>query len=342
MNELQEMRTLTVVAAEINALTANMLCGVIEIGRRMCEAKQMVPYGTFGDWIKENTGYSSSTANNFMRLYKEYGDRQSNLFGAETESQTIGKLSYTKALALLSVPENERESFAQEVNAEHISTRELEQAIRERDEARKELNEEREAGEGAAMKIADLQSALEKANEEAGKAIEKAEQCEDELEKAEKRIRELQDKPVDVAVQTVDASEEQIKKAKEEAIAEAEKEKKKLMRELTKAQEEASAAMAKLNVEKEEAQRRIAAAEKKAVESAESAEVEKYRQEAESLKKQLAMSGESVTIFKLHFSAWQKAFNEMEQAMSKVDAETAEKLKAATKAQVQAWTEKLS
>ena len=77
-------RTPDTIAAEIRALTASMLCNVLEIGRRMCEVKEMLPHGSFGDWIRENTGYSSSTANNFMRLFQEYGAEQGSLFGTET------------------------------------------------------------------------------------------------------------------------------------------------------------------------------------------------------------------------------------------------------------------
>ena len=82
-------RTRDVVAAEIRTFTASMLNNIIEIGRRMCEAKEMLPYGKFGDWIKENTGYSRSTANNFMRVFQEYGSRQGSLFGATLENDAI-------------------------------------------------------------------------------------------------------------------------------------------------------------------------------------------------------------------------------------------------------------
>lgn len=332
MNELQEARSLTVVAAEINALTANMLSGVIEIGRRMCEAKEMVPYGTFGDWIKENTGYSSSTANNFMRLYKEYGDRQGCLFGVEAECQTIGKLSYTKALALLSVPENERENFACEVDAEHISTRELEQAIRERDEARKALDKERASGEGAAMKIADLQSALEKANEEAGRAIDRADDAEqtvkkfseenvrltDDLANAERRIRELENRPVDVAVQQ--PSQEDIDKAVAEAMAESEKAHAEEIEEL------------KSNKDAEVKRADKLAEEKRKL-------TEKLTAEIEKLKKQIAASDASVTAFKTRFEIWQESYRTMTDALESVGAEEKkEKCRSAVKKVLELWT----
>lgn len=136
---VKPQRTLDMVAAEIRAFTAGMLNNAIEIGRRMVEAKAMLPYGQFGEWITENTGYSASAANNFMRLFDEYGAMQGSLFGATAESQTFGKLPPSKALALLSVPVDEREAFAVEHDAEHTSVRELKRQIeqyrRERDEA---------------------------------------------------------------------------------------------------------------------------------------------------------------------------------------------------------------
>lgn len=132
-------RTLDMVAAEIRAFTSGMLNNAIEIGRRMVEAKAMLPYGQFGAWISDNTGYSASAANNFMRLFEEYGAMQGSLFGASAESQTFGKLPPSKALALLAVPAGEREAFAVESDAEHSSVRELKRKIkqyqRERDEA---------------------------------------------------------------------------------------------------------------------------------------------------------------------------------------------------------------
>lgn len=132
-------RTPDVIAAEIRTFTAAMLNNAIEIGRRMVEAKEMLPYGRFGAWIAENTGYSVSAANNFMRLFDEYGAAQGSLFGATADSQTFGKLSPSKALALLAVPAEEREAFAVESDAEHTSVRELKRKIeeyrRERDEA---------------------------------------------------------------------------------------------------------------------------------------------------------------------------------------------------------------
>ena len=72
----------------------------IEIGKRLLEAKDLVPHGEWGKWLKENVNYSQSTANNFMRLYREYGSDQGSLFTTAANSQTIINLDVSKALAL--------------------------------------------------------------------------------------------------------------------------------------------------------------------------------------------------------------------------------------------------
>ena len=95
-------RTPEIIAGEIRTFTASMLNNIIEIGRRMVEVKEMLPHGEFMGWVEENTGYSQSTANNFMRLFAEYGDRQGSLFGAEVNSQTFANLPLLSPCSFLS------------------------------------------------------------------------------------------------------------------------------------------------------------------------------------------------------------------------------------------------
>lgn len=182
------VRTAETIAAEIRALTASMLSNVLEIGRRMCEVKEMLPHGSFGAWIRENTGYSPSTANNFMRLFQEYGATQGSLFGTEINCQTFGNLSYSKALALLSVPAEDREEFVRDHDVEAMSTRELQQAIQERDRARAEAEREaQKARDKADRELQSAQAQLEQAN----KALAKARK---EREAVQKRAVELEQK----------------------------------------------------------------------------------------------------------------------------------------------------
>ena len=144
MNDITTVRTTDVIASEINGIKAQartmVLCSTIEIGRRLVEAKSMVDHGQWGEWLEKSVDYSKSTANNLMRIFEEYGADQIPLFGDNSKSQALGNLSYTQAVALLGVPADERESFIQENKIDEMSTRELQQAIKERDEAQRKLD----------------------------------------------------------------------------------------------------------------------------------------------------------------------------------------------------------
>lgn len=144
---------------------------VIEIGRRLTEAKAQLKHGEWLPWLREKVEFSETSAQNFMRIAREYGN-----------THLVGDLGASKALVLLALPASERENFASEkhlVNGEEksvseMSKRELEEAIRqrklaelERDKMQRELDEQRKANEEAA---AEMQKAQEAAVKEAEKA----------------------------------------------------------------------------------------------------------------------------------------------------------------------------
>ncbi len=328
MNELEqrtvgapaEGRTLDIVAAEIRALTANALNTIVEIGRRMTEAKAMLPHGEFGRWIREEAGYSLSTANNFMRLFEAYADPQGSLFGAEVNCQTFGNLTYSKALALLEVPAEEREEFIRENDVEGMSTRELQAAIKERDEALKRA-EEAEADKHAAEEAeATMERSLAHANER--------------LEGMTKELEELKSQPKDVAVEKV-SDQEAIDAAVKEALEGQRKELDAARKKLEAAEKKAEKA------EKAAAQAKAAAEEagkgsNEAIEEAHR-EAEQARREAEGLRKELRLADTAVAAFRAYFNQWQGLYGYMEKALGDMEQETADKLRAAVKAQMETW-----
>ena len=197
MNEMNP-RTIGMVTQEINQLTAQaqrlILGHAIEIGRRLTEAKQMLSHGEWGKWLKEEIHYSKSSANNMMRIFDAYGSTQMGLFGPEANSQTFGDLEYSKALALLSVPAEEREQFAQEVDAEHISVRQLKAAIQERDAAQKQAAEAAAEWELAKEALREKEKAIQLANQ-------RLEASASEADSLRKENEQLRQRPVDVAVE---------------------------------------------------------------------------------------------------------------------------------------------
>lgn len=247
MNEITD-RTPLLIATEINSIKEQtrkmLLVNSIEIGRRLVEAKSMMEHGQWGEWLEKSVDYSHSTANNLMKIYHEYGSNQNALFDNNVNSQAIGNLSYTQAVALLGIPEDEREKFVEENDVENMSSRELKQAIKEKQELEKKLKEtegraesERLAKERLSETVNSLRKSYQEQNNEAvrlRKELEAAKasgnndevkrlqeslkQTENELAISSTRVKELEqqltEKPS--AVPVVEIVPEEIKKELEE------------------------------------------------------------------------------------------------------------------------------
>ena len=60
-NRLQQL-AVEIITFDRQAKITAVSCA-IEIGERLLEAKELVPHGEWGKWLKENVNYSQSTAN---------------------------------------------------------------------------------------------------------------------------------------------------------------------------------------------------------------------------------------------------------------------------------------
>ena len=203
-----EGRTIETITDEI--LDAQRRGGeaILTIGRCLIEAKEMLPHGEWLPWLNEKVAYSERTAQNFMAVARRYSN-----------PQTLADLGMAKALALLALPDSERDEFVQDHNVIDMSARQLKQALKERDEARKAAEAAKadaSAAEQARAKMeADMaatKNLLESARADADSAGNRARALEE-------KLRMLQEKPVEVAVETV-VDPEAIAKAREEAVAE--------------------------------------------------------------------------------------------------------------------------
>lgn len=211
-----ESRTIEIITDEI--LDAKRTGGeaILTIGRCLIEAKDMLPHGEWLPWLNERVELSERAAQRFMRLAREWSN-----------PTALSDLGATKALTLLALPVEEREQFmaethqvdGQEKNVIDMSARQLEQAIRERDEARKAAEvakADASAAEQARAKMEEdmavTQNLLESARAEADSAGSRARALEE-------KLRMLQEKPVEVAVETV-VDPEALEKARAEAVAE--------------------------------------------------------------------------------------------------------------------------
>ena len=312
-NEISVVRDISTITGEIKEIVRqaqNMaLLYAIEIGRRLTEAKEMLPHGEWGDWLKTEVNFSQSTANNFMKVFVEYGSAQQSFFGVETNSQALGNLSYTKALRLLLIPAEERESFAEEVGAADMSVRELEAAIKERNDA----IAAKESAEKHVAEIEARMAELESAEKNAGDAEAKAAALKakvDELTaalEAEKRKKPSAPPPAKYSDKDIKEMKESAKKAGAETA------KKELQAKLDEMQKAADAAADKAR------------------------DAERKRAEAETAladaKKALAISDPAVAEFKALFDSIQRTAALLKTKLEAVqDTATKDKLKAALSA----------
>lgn len=315
-------RDISVITAEIKSIqqqaNALALLYAVEIGRRLEEAKRALPYGAWGDWLKNEVDFSQSTANNFMRLYEEYGSAQISIFGASVDSQTFANLPYSKALQLLAVPADERESFAEEVGAADLSVKELKAAIEERDKAQKMADMQKKLKEELAEKL--------KASEDARlEAIEKASdaehlqgllnEAEAETERAKKEAEDLRQKlkAAEADPKIPKAKLDQIRKEADEA-----------------AKKEAEA---KAQKALDEAKKKVEAAEAEAMKARLAEKM--ARESLEETQKKLKTASPEVAAFKALFDDMQSAAGRLHAMIEKIketDPETAGKLSAALKA----------
>jgi DNA repair exonuclease SbcCD ATPase subunit len=212
---LEINRTPDVIAAEINSIknqTRTMILNnSIEIGRRLTEAKSLIQHGEWGKWLETSVEYSQSTATNLMRIYDEYGSDQFALFGDhQAKSQALANLSYTQAVALLGVPAEEREEFIQEHDVENISTRELQQLIKEKAELAEKLKDALDE----AKTVSESYDRLEKVNTQ---HYNESQRLDKELKKIKEQLKNAQDSGNDEEVNELQSSLEDKAKELEES-----------------------------------------------------------------------------------------------------------------------------
>lgn len=327
------VRTLEVIGAEIREHTACLeyhvrgtIYEAVEIGRRLAEARDIAPHGTWLDFLKRETPFSHDKANNLIKIFEAYGEQQKSLFGTElSNSDTYRNLSYSKALALLALPEGERESFVETHDVEDMSTRELQQAIRERDEARQALDaalaDVKKAEEYAAGLSADKEALAgerdkaseraQRAKDEAKAAADAANKAAEEIEKLRAQIKELESRPVEVGVMSVD--QEAIDKARADAVAG-----------MQEKLDKAKAAKAKADEKRKEAEAELEDAKARL---AQAARVQKQAEIA---------ADKELASFEIYFLQGQELANKMRGVLLKIrgrdDKETAGKLEKAIRA----------
>lgn len=317
----ETVRSIEIITEEILFYKRQAGSAIIEIGRRLNEAKEQLSHGEWLPWLQGKVDFSERSAQNFMRLAREY-----------EKSAEIADLGASKALALLALPVSERADFVaekHEVNGEEKSVAEmtgaeLKQAIAERDEARRLLEEERAACEGATLRMAEVEEDKAKMAEDMRFLNERLAGLNDEVAEKERELAELRSRPVDVAVQ-YQTDPKELDVARKEAAAEAEQKMAAKIEKTEKALAKAKEEREKAETEQKHLQARLDAA---------NAKITTITEDAERLRKEAQMAGDKeLTAFMIHFEQGQDILKKMKGILQKMDysgrKETADKLRKA-------------
>ncbi|MBE6721633.1 MAG: DUF3102 domain-containing protein [Ruminococcaceae bacterium] len=329
-NEVIQIRDAEIVAAEINTIKNQtkrlVLSASVEIGRRLEEAKSLVDHGQWQQWLKDKVDYSQSTADNLMRISRECGDEQVNLFSGESKSQTFANLSYSQAVALFALPADAREEFVKSNDVNDMTSRQLQEAIK-----------------------AQKKAEAEKADAEAAKQAAEKQKAE-----TESKNRNLQNKldqaylDADKQVETVESLQKEIEAAKKEAAGPSPEELKKMraeIREKVKADYEKKSTQ--LTLEKQNAESKAKEIEEQYQEQLKKAKLDNQSilAQKEAAEKKLSLAAPEVEKFSVHFENLQVTVSNMKMLLGSLEKgapETAGKLRAALKKLLDGYSQSLS
>ena len=296
-------RNIEAITSEILQLKNDAGNAILGIGQRLLEAKAILPHGEWLPWLTEQVEFSERQAQRFMKLAQEWAN-----------PTALSDLGATKALALLALPPEERQKFLSEnhiVDGEEksvidMTSRELEKAVKERDEALHAAEAARAAAETADQSRAKMEADMTalKQLHQAAQAGET--QAREALAKAQAELKALREKPVEVAVE-VD----------QKALQEAREAETRMQAKVDKAAE----AQKKAEEQRKKAEEELAA-------------VRQQLEASRQTERQAAISGDKdLALFELLFSQGNEAVNKLHGLLLKVrgrgDIELAGKLQKA-------------
>ena len=199
--------------SRINANAAIAAQTLVAIGRDlkiMRDEKLYTELGCadFGEYCDKHTQVRQRQAYNFIKAFETYGERLSELSG----------LGITKLALLSALDEEEREELIENGDAEKMSTRELENTIAELKKQNEQLT----------LDMGELDANKTETEEKMEKLAKEIEVLKQSLQNAEEKNKELENRPVEVAVQKPDETviekiKADAKKEAEKAVADAEK-----------------------------------------------------------------------------------------------------------------------
>lgn len=219
---------------------------LVQFGRVLYEAKPFVPQGQFEKWVRESFGMSERTAQQYMQVWRRFGN-----------SDELKNVRFSNLQKMLALPEGTEETFIQENDLESMTAREVEKAVKAekaKQEAEKEAMRQEAKAEIDKAK-AQARSAEETARRLAEQKSQVPAHIQDEMRKQERQIAEYREeiqklaskaKDMDCAVQEINTLRRELADT-EEALKENQQEYNRIQGELL----DARSALAKGDAERE-------------------------------------------------------------------------------------------
>lgn len=300
--------TLPEITAEIRYISENMkrtlLMGIIEIGKRFETAKALVEHGKWGEYCEQYTGYSQSMAENYIKVYKEYGSDQQSLLGDFANSQSIGNLGITKLIELIAVPADEREQFVEENNVtEDTTVKELRELIRQKDNR---IEETESRAKETEQKLRDNIAGKDK-------------DISDKQNMIDRLQKELDARNAETPITPTDEFEKMMAEAEKKAKKDLKKEIDRLTKEKDKAENDRNTAQKKLDrllIDNKELQDKVSAAESAREEM--QAEIDRLKKES------MLGANENMVRLNMTFENAQKAIVDVSKALDAIKAQEQE------------------
>jgi DNA repair exonuclease SbcCD ATPase subunit len=135
--DLIETKNIETLTTEILIYKEQVGTGIIEIGKRLIKAKELVGHGNWLNYLSEKVDFTDQTARKFIKIAENYPN-----------SKTTLNMGTEKLYLLLDVPSEERETFIEskhvvndtEKTVNEMTTRELQKVIQEKKAIENQLN----------------------------------------------------------------------------------------------------------------------------------------------------------------------------------------------------------
>ncbi|MEG0430284.1 MAG: DUF3102 domain-containing protein [Anaerovoracaceae bacterium] len=158
----------------IAAVEESVLIGAIKIGRKLNQLKELVPHGEWYEYIEDNIGFSKRKVQNFIQISETYGKEGTAFSELITKTHTCAHLSYSNALRLLAVDEEDIEEFVENHIEDGQTVKELEEEIKKYKAEKEELNIK-------AAALEEMENRIKKIESEKNQLINEKKQLENKL-----------------------------------------------------------------------------------------------------------------------------------------------------------------